>query len=288
MSKPLKGTRITSLALNLPGPAALMRCRALGATCVKLEPPAGDPMEVYRASFYKQLHQGVKVLRADLKAAAGLAQLDALLAKTDVLLTSFRPQALEKLGLGWKVLHKRHPHLSQVAIVGYPGERANEPGHDLTYIAENGLIDGPHLPPTLWADMGGSQLAVEAILGCVITQLRGANKAGAAVKGRYVEVPLSDAAAYAALPRQHGMTVPGELLGGGFSAYGVYPCKGGLVAIAALEPHFQAALWAAVGGTRGAKPKSHAPIKRWCAGQTPTELNAAAQAHDLPLLAWSS
>jgi crotonobetainyl-CoA:carnitine CoA-transferase CaiB-like acyl-CoA transferase len=282
---PLKGTRILSLALNLPGPAALMRLRALGAICTKVEPPSGDPMQVYRASFYAQLHEGVKVLRHDLKKPADLEALHRLLAKTDVLLTSFRPQALEKLGLGWMALHRRHPQLSQVAIVGYPGERANEPGHDLTYIAENGLIDGPHLPPTLWADMGGAQLAVEAVLGCVVADLR-AKAGGKPARGRFVEVPLSAAAEYAALPRQHGMTVPGELLGGGFSAYGVYPCQGGLVAIAALEPHFQAALWAAVGGTAGAKPQSHAQVKRWCAAQTPAQLNAVAKAHDLPLLAW--
>jgi crotonobetainyl-CoA:carnitine CoA-transferase CaiB-like acyl-CoA transferase len=264
-----------------------MRLRALGATCVKVEPPAGDPMQVYRASFYAQLHQGVKVLRRNLKQTADLEALHTLLEKTDVLLTSFRPQALEKLGLGWKALHKRHPQLSQVAIVGYPGERANEPGHDLTYIAENGLIDGPHLPPTLWADMGGSQLAVEAVMSAVVSQLR-AQVNGRPRKGQCIEVPLSAAAQYAALPRQHGMTVPGELLGGGFSAYGVYPCQGGLVAIAALEPHFQAALWRAVSEGKDVKPKTHAAIKRWCAGQTPEQLNAAAKAHDLPLLAWGA
>jgi crotonobetainyl-CoA:carnitine CoA-transferase CaiB-like acyl-CoA transferase len=242
-------------------------------------------MQVYRASFYTQLHQGVKVLRRDLKKPADLEALHKLLESTDVLLTSFRPQALEKLGLSWKALHKRHPHLSQVAIVGYPGARANEPGHDLTYIAENGLIDGPHLPPTLWADMGGSQLAVEAVMGCVVAQLR-AQASDKAWKGQFIEVPLSAAAEYAALPRAHGMTVPGELLGGGFSAYGVYPCKGGLVAVAALEPHFQVALWKAASGGKDDRPKSHAAIKRWCAGLTPEQLNAAAQAHDLPLAAW--
>ena len=69
--RPLKGIRVLSLALNLPGPAALMRCRAMGATCVKLEPPSGDPMGHYNKPAYAQLHQGVKVLAADLKTEAG-------------------------------------------------------------------------------------------------------------------------------------------------------------------------------------------------------------------------
>ena len=65
--RPLANVRILSLALNLPGPAALMRCRRMGATCLKLEPPAGDPMKHYNPRAYEELHEGVKVLTADLK-----------------------------------------------------------------------------------------------------------------------------------------------------------------------------------------------------------------------------
>ena len=128
----LKSTRVLSLALNLPGPAALMGCRRMGATCVKLEPPSGDPMGHYNKAAYAQLHEGVKVLSGDLKTDAGQKILHRELAKTHVLLTSFRPSALEILGLGWSKLHRLHPALSQVAIVGAPGARAEEPGHDLT------------------------------------------------------------------------------------------------------------------------------------------------------------
>jgi alpha-methylacyl-CoA racemase len=104
--KPLKGLRILSLALNLPGPAALMRCHQLGASCAKLEPPApagapagtsGDPMGMYNPPAYAALHAGVRVGVADLKTAAGQKALHKALAKTDVLLTSFRPSALVKL-----------------------------------------------------------------------------------------------------------------------------------------------------------------------------------------------
>src|SRR5688572_12305579 len=93
----LHGIRILSLALNLPGPAALMRCRQMGATCVKFEPPAGDPMAHYNKAAYAELHEGVKVTVADLKAEAGQKAVHAELARTHVLLTSFRPSALQKL-----------------------------------------------------------------------------------------------------------------------------------------------------------------------------------------------
>ena len=145
---PLHGIRILSLALNLPGPAALMRCRRMGASCTKLEPPSGDPMGHYNPAAYTELHEGVKVLQADLKTPAGQETVHRELLRTDILLTSFRPSALEKLGLGWKALHGRYPELSQVAIVGAPGARAEEPGHDLTYLADNGLVPGLELVAT--------------------------------------------------------------------------------------------------------------------------------------------
>ena len=68
---PLQGVRILSLALNLPGPAALMRCRRMGASCTKIEPPSGDAMGQYNAGAYAELHEGVKVLQADLKSTEG-------------------------------------------------------------------------------------------------------------------------------------------------------------------------------------------------------------------------
>ena len=101
----LKGVRILSVALNLPGPAALMRLANMGAKCTKLEPlpPAGsvkgtstDPMGLYAPHAYAQLHAGVKVVQADLKTDKGQSQLHKLLATSDVLLTSFRPLSLEK------------------------------------------------------------------------------------------------------------------------------------------------------------------------------------------------
>ncbi len=237
---PLKGTRIVSLALNLPGPAALMRCRQMGASCTKFEPPSGDPMQHYKPSAYAALHVGITRRTADLKSDAGQNALHKALAKADVLLTSFRPSALHKLGLGFKELHKQYPQLCQVAIVGSPGARAEEPGHDLTYLAEQGLVTGLELPPTLYADMGGSVMASEAVLAVLMQRA----KKG---KGVFTEVALSSAAAYLALPRTWGLTLPGAAVGGGHAGYQIYACKDGRVAVAALEPHFAARLCVAAG-----------------------------------------
>lgn len=288
--KPLRGIRVLSLALNLPGPAALMRLRAMGATCVKAEPPApkgapagtsGDPMGQYSTEAYTTLHEGIKTVTIDLKSEQGQARLHKELARTDVLLTSFRPSALRKLGLGWKALHKAWPQLSVVAIVGAPGERAEEPGHDLTYLADAGLITGTELPATLFADMAGALMASEAALQAVI----GCQRRG---KGVFQEMALSEAAAWLALPRTWGLTMPAGPVGGAHAGYRVYPCRNGRVAVAALEPHFATALCDVAGlGTPDAatmfRPATHEAIAAFLAGKTRAQLDRLAAKHDIPL-----
>jgi len=285
----LHGVRILSLALNLPGPAALMRCRRMGASCVKLEPPAGDPMRHYNPAAYAELHQGVRVLPADLKSTEGQKLLHAELAKTDVLLTSFRPSAIEKLGLGWKSLHTRYPSLCQVAIVGASGERAEEPGHDLTYMADNDLVTGLQLPPTLYADMGGSLMASEAVLQCALHQSeRYPGSGDPHPRGMLLEVALADAAAYLGLPRHWGLTRPEGAVGGGHAGYRIYPCRNGRVAVAALEPHFAAALCAAAGVPSADlqsmfAPATHEAIAAFFWTQTRVQLDQLARDQDIPL-----
>src|SRR3954467_14811659 len=79
--------RVVSLALNLPGPAACSRLRALGHAVTKVEPPSGDPMQHYCKPWYDALHEGVAVQRLDLKAAGDRERFDAVLADADVLIT---------------------------------------------------------------------------------------------------------------------------------------------------------------------------------------------------------
>lgn len=277
--RPLKGVRILSLALNLPGPAALMRCQQMGARCTKLEPPVGDPMAHYKPEAYATLHQGIRVTRADLKTEAGQKVLHRQLASSNILLTSFRPSALAKLGLAWKALHKLYPQLSQVAIVGGIGERSEEPGHDLTYLAEMGLVTGLELPATLYADMAGSLEASLAVLQTVICK-------SAVGRGAYLEVALSSAAAWLALPRTWGLTTPGAAVGGGHAGYQIYACKNGRVAVAALEPHFAARLCQAAGlaiNQSMALDATQTAIAVWLRSQTRLQLDKLARTKDIPL-----
>ena len=280
--RPLRGTRVLSLALNLPGPAALRRLADLGARCTKVNPPAGDPMQHYTAEGYAQLHAGIQEITLDLKDPRGQAALHTRLARTDILLTSFRPSALRKLGLEWKALHARHPQLSLVQVVGAPGPLAEVPGHDLTYQAEVGLVPDLALPASLFADMGGALMASEAALQAVLLQkTRG--------RGTLHEVALSTAAAWLALPRQWQMTTPRGAVGGAHAGYRIYPCKNGRVALAALEAHFAQRLCEVVGVAIAHpvrdlfKPAVHQAVAAFVASRTRRQLQTLALAHDIPL-----
>ncbi len=293
----LRGVRVLSVALNLPGPAAVMRLADMGATCKKLEPlpppgfPKGsssDPMGNYAPHAYAQMHAGVKVVQADLKSLKGQAKLDALLSKADVLVTSFRPSALKKLSMDWPTLHARYPALIQVCIVGAKGVAAEIPGHDLTYLAAHGLVNGLNLPATLFADMAGSSLAVEAVLKALWQRARPGRTHG---KGVFHEVALENAAAYLALPRHWGLTLPRGSVGGAHAGYAVYACIKGRVAVAALEPHFAARL-AEVAGIKAAKSgqdlmilaSTHLKLSEFFASLTRKQIERIATEKDLPLL----
>jgi len=238
-------------------------------------------MSSYSRTAYDDLHQGVRVATANLKTEQGQSALHRELAKAHVLLTSFRPGALAKLGLDWQTLHKRYPALSMVAIFGALGDRAEEPGHDLTYQAENDLITGLNLPSTLYADMGGALSASNAILQAVLLQ----RQTG---KGSLFEVALSDAASYLALPHRWGVTLPGTVLGGGHAGYRVYPCKDGRVAMAALEGHFAKSLCAAA-GIEWAGPatmlaaSTHDQVAGFMSNRTRKTLETLAIQYDIPL-----
>lgn len=239
---PLTGRRLITLALNVPGPMAADRLRQLGATVVKVEPPDGDPLKVSSPDWYAELIKGMSVETCDLKTPAGQDRLHELLARADLLLTSQRPAALARLKLDWTELHARFPTLCHVAIVGHAAPAQDTAGHDLTYLAANGLLQPPALPPTLYADVAGSEQAALAALALLLERMRTGT-------GHYREVALADAATRLAAPCRAGLTRGGAILGGGFPGYNLYRSKDGWLAVAALEQRFYDRLVAQLGVT---------------------------------------
>jgi len=290
VAQPLQGVRILSLALNLPGPAALMRCHQMGAHCSKLEPiaPKGfdsaDPMRSYSPQAYAQLHEGITLLQADLKTDQGQQLLHAQLAHTDVLLTSFRPQALRKLGLDWQTLHAQYPRLCMLRIFGSTDvHAADHAGHDLTYQAQAGLVQDGHMPSSLLADMTGAISASESILQCLLLRMQTGH-------GHCLDVGLAESAQWLALPRQWRMTTTEGDVGGAHAGYRMYPCLDGWVALAALEPHFALRICriADVPDADGSiacmrQGNTHRRIAAFFAEKTGAEIAAMAAQSDIPL-----
>lgn len=236
----LEGLRVTTIALNLPGPVACARLRDLGAGVTKVEPLAGDPFEKYCGTWYRHLHAGMSVRKLDLKSTAGREALVALLGQSDLLVTAQRPSALARLELDPASLAARHPRLCHVAITGHPHPEEETPGHDLTYLAVHGLVSPPAMPATLFADMAGAERAVTTALALVIARSRTG-------RGESAAAPLEDAARALAQPLREGLTARGALLGGGLAGYNVYRAREGWIAVAALEPHFEKGLAQALG-----------------------------------------
>ena len=269
---PLTGVRVVSIALNVPGPMAAERLRSFGAAVTKVEPPEGDPLRRSSIDFYTELTRGMTVETCDLKSPDGRARFDRLLAQTDLLLTSQRPAALARLQVGWNELHERFPKLCQVAIVGHAAPDQNVAGHDLTYLAVNGLVQPPALPRTLFADVAGSEAAALAALGCILER-------GRTGTGCYREVALADAAARLAAPRRAGLTLAGKIVGGGFPGYQLYRTKNGWVAVAALEAHFYKRLCE---GLKIATPSYEQFAERFAAEDNDHWVRFARE-HDVPI-----
>jgi alpha-methylacyl-CoA racemase len=269
----LAGIRIVDLTRLLPGPLATRHLAELGADVLKIEGPAGqdqddgtrymgltkaDRSAGQPALTFRELNRGKRLERLDLRSETGRAALHALLQDADVLVEGFRPGVMDKLGLGWAVLHAAHPRLVMCAISGYGQHSAwaHRAGHDINYIAMAGVLhqiataDGELAVPNFQIGdlLGGTQAAVSGILAALI----GAQRTGV---GRFVDVSMAHEVlrhhVLAALTLQStGRTPePGrDLLSGGAPCYGVYRCADHRhVAVGALEMKFWSALCGAIG-----------------------------------------
>jgi alpha-methylacyl-CoA racemase len=273
---PLAGVRVVSIALNLPGPTCVQRLVHYGASVIKVEPPAargGDPMTGYSRRYYDALHDGIDTRVVDLKDAKGRIAFDTLLADADIFITSQRLAALARLQLVGEAFEKKFPRLIHIAIVGE--QDTDDPGHDLTYLADAGIATPPRLPPTLLADLAGAERATTA----AFAALRVRDATG---RGTHVRVSLREAAEAFARPAKLGLTAPGEILGGAHPGYNFYRGMDGWIALAALETSFFARLIAALGIHQ--PPAEHkVAIAEAFATKPVAHWKSFAATHDLPL-----
>lgn len=269
---PLAGITVISLAVNLPGPLAAARLSALGADVIKVEPPIGDPLDQTVPEYYGELTAGQEIRTIDLKEAVGVKELETLVAGADILLTSMRPRAAAALGLPQLV--DKHG-LVHIEIVGFAGDRADVPGHDLTYQAAHSTLVPGTMPTVPVADvLGGEHAALRALAG--LRQLEARRASGQDTGGIVERVVLDEAAAWAAGPARHGLSSPGAILGGGLPVYRTYATADGHVAVACLEPHFAKALASLLGS-------DHEELEQAFVAESTAHWMTFAEEHDLPI-----
>lgn len=276
MSAPLAGVRVLDLSRLLPGPVASLHLADLGADVIKIEDTgAGDYARTMgdgpdgTSWFFRAVNRNKRGMTLDLKQPAGRKVLLRLVADADILLESFRPGVMARLGLGYETLRQHNPRLVICAITGYgqDGPWALRAGHDLNYIAQAGVLEQtgcagefagefsnefsntpPAIPALQIGDLlGGAMTAVSGMLAALY-------KAKATGEGSVVDVSMTDAVlAHNLFPLfalQAGKPMPrgGDLLTGGHANYGVYRTQDNrYMAVAPLEEKFWQMFCDAVG-----------------------------------------
>src|SRR5712691_5420342 len=261
---PLTGIRVLDLTRLLPGAFCTMLLADMGADVIKVEEPSGGdymrwtpPLVAGQSALFNALNRNKRSLTLNLKSDVGRDLLLRLAERSDVIVEGNRPGVMERLGLGWPVIHARNPALVMCSITGYgqDGPLASRPGHDINYMAIagalglNGSKDRPPVPLAVQVgDIGGGGLQpAVAILGALVGVQRGD-------QGRWLDVSMTDGAVswLALVLAQQGT---GDEVGRGdqrltglYVCYRVYACTdGGYYSVGALEPKFWAALCTALG-----------------------------------------
>ena len=258
----LRGYRVLDLSQYLPGPYATRLLADLGADVVKVEPPGGDPMRSFifldddgLSPLYKQVNAGKKIVRLDLKSAAGRARLTELVAAADVLLESFRPGVLARLGFSAEQLRSLNPRLIHCALSGFgqDGPASQRGGHDLTYLALSGMLhhtgttDTPVIPFPPISDYASGQQAATLILAALLRREK--HGAGCHIDTSIFETALSwQSFGQAGAGRGGRRLEPGHgLITGGVACYQIYrTADDRFVVLGALEEKFWQAFCNAV------------------------------------------
>jgi crotonobetainyl-CoA:carnitine CoA-transferase CaiB-like acyl-CoA transferase len=202
MPQPLAGVRVFDLTRLLPGAYATLLLADLGADVVKVEDPrGGDGMRHLAArltptrdasgadSYFELLNRGKRSITLDLRAPAAAGVLDALLARADVVVDSFRPSTARRLGVDADTLRARHPRLVCASISGFgrAGPYAEKAAHDINYEALAGLLTPPAMPGALIGDIGAAMQAAIAIVAALFQRQQTGT-------GSVLDVPIHDAA----------------------------------------------------------------------------------------------
>ena len=254
------GVRILDLSRLLPGPYCSLLFADLGAEVIKVEEPGlGDYARLTLphwgesgiGAYFLLLNRNKKSVSLNLKTEGGKAVFRRLAGTADVLLESFRPGVMERLGLGWEALSGLNPRLVYCAISGYgqDGPYRDLVGHDINYMGYAGALsvtgprDGPPLMPGVQvADIGGGSILAAFAIAAALYHRRQSGR------GQFIDAAMTDGVVSWLAPYLGPFFATGrvpsrgeERLNGGWVCYQVFEAAdGGYVTIGALEPKFWA------------------------------------------------
>ncbi|HEX3399055.1 MAG TPA: CaiB/BaiF CoA-transferase family protein [Acetobacteraceae bacterium] len=250
---PLAGIKVVEFAGIGPAPMAAMMLAEMGATVLRIDRVVDGGLGIPLATRFELLKRSRHIIQLDLKHPQAVALTLHLIDQADALIEGFRPQVMERLGLGPDICLGRNPRLvfGRVTGWGQEGPLAHAAGHDLNYIALTGALHaigragGPPTPPlNLVGDFGGGALyLVVGVLAAIIE----ARQSG---KGQVVDAAMVDGAS-SLMTSIYGGKASGRLSGprgtnvtdSGAYFYEVYECADGrYVSVAAIEAKFHAEL----------------------------------------------
>jgi alpha-methylacyl-CoA racemase len=306
---PLEGVRVLDLSRLLPGGFCSLLLADFGADVIKVEdtnlgdyvrwaPPYYEGADATaRSALFLSLNRNKRSIQLDLKSEAGRDVLLRLVRDADVLLDSFRPGVLDRLGVGYERLREENPGLVYCAITGYgqDGPLRDRAGHDMNYLGLVGLLGltGERAGPPVQAagqiaDLGGG--ALMAAFG-ILAALRERDRSG---QGQLVDASMADgalswlamvAARYLAedeVPRRGDLELAGRLI-----CYRPYRAADGWVTLGALEPKFWQAWCRGVGREdlvekqfEGPGSAAHREVEEIFGARTRAQWTAFAAEHD--------
>ncbi|MGD6846118.1 CaiB/BaiF CoA-transferase family protein [Rossellomorea aquimaris] len=270
----LKGIQVIDFTNYIPGPFTTLRLAELGAEVIKIESPEGDPARHNGNGLVFNAHnRGKKSIVLNLKQEEGRKIALDLIEKADVLIESFRPGVMEKLGLGYKEVMSINPAIVYCSITGYgnSGKMSQLGSHDLNYMSVSGALaqlkdksGRPVHPSHIFADYIGGLTASERILAGLVAR-------GISGEGSYHCVSLAESMAslmtnHVLIEKETGYPRGIQVLNGNMISYGLYETKDkGFVSLAALEPKFWRNFCLALGredwlSAHYSKPETENPI----------------------------
>ena len=248
----LKGIKVLDFTNYLPGPFATLRLAELGAEIIKVESPDGDParntgvLKDNTGLVFLANNRQKKSITLNLKEQEDLEVAIRLISQADVVIESFRPGVMEKLGLGYEAVQQVKPDIIYCSISGYGqnGPFSKLGNHDINYMALSGVLSQlkdhqgrPIHPSITLADYVGGFAANERILAGLVSRF----KTGL---GSYHSISITDQLVsllgnHVMVEKETGEGTGINVLNGSLISYALYETKDQrYMSLGALEPKF--------------------------------------------------